>query len=108
MAALTSIRRRPLCRDVQLALALSLAAGSTQSGVVTTLSLPLSSPHNLRLDGVAADDRSGGSVSGAGDINGDGLDDLIVGADSADPSGNTKAGSTYVVFLPIFKDGFEN
>jgi hypothetical protein len=32
------------------------------------------------INGEAADDRSGYSVSSAGDINGDGLDDLIVGA----------------------------
>ena len=43
-------------------------------------------------------DRSGGSVSGAGDINGDGIDDLIIGASGADPNGNASAGESYVVF----------
>src|SRR5262245_31274900 len=33
-------------------------------------------------------DQSGYSVSAAGDINGDGIDDLIVGARYADPDGN--------------------
>ncbi len=37
----------------------------------------------------------------AGDVNGDGLADLIVGADSADPGGNNKAGESYVVFSPV-------
>ncbi len=33
--------------------------------------------------GADADDRSGRSVSSAGDVNGDGFDDLIIGADLA-------------------------
>jgi hypothetical protein len=32
------------------------------------------------------------------DVNGDGLDDLIVGAGYADPSGKSGAGKFYVVF----------
>jgi hypothetical protein len=52
----------------------------------------------FRIDGGDADDRSGRSVAGAGDVNGDGLADLIVGADRADPSGDSAAGESYVVF----------
>jgi hypothetical protein len=52
----------------------------------------------FRLDGSAADSFSGFAVSAAGDINGDGIDDLIVGAYRADPGGNNLAGSSYVVF----------
>jgi hypothetical protein len=46
----------------------------------------------------AASDYSGYSVSSAGDVNGDGLDDLIVGASYADPSGKPGAGKSYIVF----------
>lgn len=40
----------------------------------------------------------GRSVRGAGDINGDGIADIIIGTRSADPNGITDAGATYVVF----------
>ncbi|CAC9638133.1 hypothetical protein [uncultured Gammaproteobacteria bacterium] len=50
------------------------------------------------INGEVAGDKSGRSVSSAGDVNGDGLDDLIVGAIYADPSGKSKAGKSYVVF----------
>ena len=47
--------------------------------------------------GEAANDNSGYSVSAAGDINGDGLADLIVGAPFNATAG-TNAGRSYVVF----------
>ena len=50
------------------------------------------------INGIDSGDRSGGSVSGAGDVNGDGVDDLIIGAIAADPNGNSNAGESYVVF----------
>ena len=49
------------------------------------------------INGVSAGDRSGYSVSGAGDVNGDGFDDLIVGASGDDPNGEN-SGASYVVF----------
>ena len=36
--------------------------------------------NGFRLDGVAVNDFSGGAVSNAGDVNGDGLADLLIGA----------------------------
>ncbi len=57
-----------------------------------------------RLDGGAAYDYFGGSVSGAGDVNGDGLDDLIISAHYADPMGFSNAGSVYVYsFNPFMR-----
>ncbi|MBE9193324.1 FG-GAP repeat protein [Gloeocapsopsis crepidinum LEGE 06123] len=50
------------------------------------------------INGVAARDRSGGSVSNAGDVNGDGFDDLIVGAYDANRIGRFGTGASYVVF----------
>ena len=50
------------------------------------------------INGQSAGDGSGGSVSSAGDVNGDGLADLIVGAPGSDPAGGTDAGRSYVVF----------
>ncbi len=50
------------------------------------------------LTGVDPQDYSGGTVSGAGDVNGDGIGDVIIGAASADPHGESSAGESYVVF----------
>jgi len=50
------------------------------------------------VDGVSEGDKTGYSVSGAGDVNGDGFDDIIIGAPGADPAGIKDAGSSYVIF----------
>ena len=50
------------------------------------------------LNGVDSGDFAGGSLSGAGDVNGDGVADLLIGADRASPNGNSSAGESYVVF----------
>ena len=48
--------------------------------------------------GASSSDLSGQSVSAAGDINGDGFADLILGVQAASPAGLTKAGKSYVIF----------
>ncbi|AFZ51399.1 Ig-like domain-containing protein [Dactylococcopsis salina] len=57
----------------------------------------LDGSNGFTLNGVDEDDDSGESVSSAGDVNGDGIDDLIIGADGADPNGDD-SGESYVVF----------
>ncbi|MFO1038999.1 MAG: hypothetical protein U1E45_19325 [Geminicoccaceae bacterium] len=51
----------------------------------------------FKIRGQAAGDDTARSVSSAGDVNGDGVDDLIVGADSND-GGGADAGAAYIVF----------
>jgi len=52
------------------------------------------------IQGEDAYDFAGVSVASAGDIDGDGFDDLVVGATGADAAGNAKryAGAAYVIF----------
>jgi hypothetical protein len=50
------------------------------------------------LNGIDSRDYSGYSVSAAGDVNGDGIGDVIIGAPFADPGGRYYAGESYVVF----------
>src|SRR5262245_12545684 len=53
------------------------------------------------VTGIAALDELGSSLSEAGDVNGDGIDDLIVGAEDADPRAESpggERGESYVVF----------
>jgi Ca2+-binding RTX toxin-like protein len=70
----------------------------------------LSGTDGFVLYGVDAGDLTGRSVSGAGDINGDGVDDLIIGAPNI--SIRPSIGESYVVFgssdMPIFPAGPDN
>lgn len=51
----------------------------------------------FKIQGETAGDVAGNNVAAAGDVNGDGLDDVIVGARGND-SGGSAAGAAYVVF----------
>jgi Ca2+-binding RTX toxin-like protein len=57
----------------------------------------LTPSQGVRLDGGEVSE-SGSSVASAGDINGDGLADLIIGAPDASPDGREEAGSAFVIF----------
>ncbi len=52
----------------------------------------------FEIRGESAGDHAGGSVSGAGDVDGDGIPDLMIGAPWAGPGGRDEAGSSYIVF----------
>ena len=64
----------------------------------TTVDLTTLGAAGFQIDGAATYDRSGFSVAGAGDLNGDGRADLLIGAPGADNNSRTYSGSTYVVF----------
>ncbi|MEH2182548.1 beta strand repeat-containing protein [Nostoc sp.] len=73
--------------------------GGTNLGSGGTLNLSdLNGTNGFIINGIAADDLSGSSVSNGGDINNDGIDDLIIGAYFASPNGKENAGQSYVVF----------
>ncbi len=90
------IKRKTMFVSITLALGLSQAAYA-QFDPIFQLGTT-NGENGFTINGVAAGDGSGGSVSAAGDVNGDGIDDLIIGAAAADPNGNINAGSSYVVF----------
>jgi hypothetical protein len=52
---------------------------------------------DVTFTGVAAEDRFGYQVSGAGDVNGDGYDDVLIGASQND-QGGSEAGQAYLFF----------
>ena len=58
----------------------------------------LDGTNGFRLDGLDAGNYSHNPVAGAGDVNGDGFDDVVVGAAEVDTGENFIAGESYVVF----------
>ena len=57
----------------------------------------LDGSNGFQINGEKAGDYSGRSVASAGDINGDGFSDIVIGASSAKPNGRN-SGASYVVF----------
>lgn len=72
---------------------MGLAAGPSTGTAQAVFPLAsLDGDNGFRLDGVTDDDYSGRAVTGIGDINGDGIDDLAVGAPNLDGYGKPSAG----------------
>jgi len=105
--ASTGARRSPAIRSTLLAEAvrhalvgaIGLSASLTAGAQLFPATLSLSSldgTNGFTLDGEIAGNGAA-SVSNAGDVNGDGIDDLLIGAIGADPNG-TSSGRSYVVF----------
>ena len=77
-----------------------LLFGSADFADRPSIDLATLGEHGVAIHGIDAEDNSGKVVSGAGDVNGDGLDDLLIGAGSADGQDNTQrsTGETYLIF----------
>ena len=69
--------------------------GSDKAG---TIDLAVLGDHGFRIDGAAASEVAGISVTCPGDVNADGTPDLLIGASGADHNGRDGAGSSYAVY----------
>jgi len=70
----------------------------SSSGGSVELATLNESDRGFSLFGLGAGDFTGSQVSFAGDLNGDGYDDVLLGARNADPGGRIDAGTTYIVY----------
>lgn len=89
--------------DTSTRLVALLAAGLTASAAIagdfaTITSRPLSGQHPVFGGQIGNGERFGRACSGLGDVDGDGVPDIVVGSRS-DQDGGTDAGAVYVVFM---------
>ena len=96
--------------DILIGIAAGINDGAASSGTAYVVfgrtSTPFSSIVNIsalngtdgfKINGELTGNKFGSSVSSAGDINGDGIDDIIIGAPNAQNAGST-VGCAYVIF----------
>ena len=85
-------------KKLTLAISMALVIGSASADFGPSFELSsLNGTNGFALTGVTAGDSSGTSASLAGDINGDGIDDLIIGAPDATTVADF-AGKSFLVF----------
>ena len=95
-------------RDVLLGAPLADNNGRTDSGTAYLMfgeqpprhlvDIQALGSQGIRLDGAQAGDQAGRAVAGAGDVNGDGRPDVVVGAPQASAPGRPGSGRAFVVF----------
>ncbi|MEC7241961.1 MAG: MopE-related protein, partial [Myxococcota bacterium] len=79
------------------------AAGSTYLVLGSSASTASLASADGKFSGEVSQDRAGSAVAGAGDVNGDGYDDLLIGAYGQDlgSNGTSNAGAAYLLLGPV-------
>ena len=75
-----------------------LIFGSKTTLATTDMASFVTDSKGVRFLGSASNDNLGFSVAGVGDVNGDGMDDIAIGAYNADPPSRFNAGIVYVIY----------
>ena len=82
------------------AASLAAPAGAQAAELPLSGTLDLASQGDGRIAGPVFGSRAGWTVADAGDFNGDGVHDVLIGAPNFDAPSRTDAGAAYVVFGP--------
>jgi hypothetical protein len=73
--------------------------GKASTAVVTSIDLASSlAGKGIKIGGAAAGDHVGSAISGTGDVNDDGVHDLVIGCTDCDPEGREDAGAAYLIY----------
>jgi hypothetical protein len=99
-AALTANATLSACSYTPTITSTDVAGNSSGAGNASKVMVDrdLLNAYHVRIDGAAAADKVGISVANAGDVNGDGRPDALVGASLTDNNARADSGSAYVVF----------
>ena len=71
--------------------------GKADGAAVSVTDIAAGAGGGFAIEAASPSDQAGASVAGLGDVNGDGLDDVAVGAPLADPNGDA-SGVAYVIY----------